>query len=503
MSTIRRQSIISSGVIYTGFGLGALNTLLFARWLKVDENGLIGMFVALSNIMYPIATIGMPSFINKFYPYYKDHLGERKNDMMTLALSLLLGASVLVVTAGIVFRPVMIRKFGHNSALLVKYYAWVFPFGLGLSLLYVLESYGWQMKRSVLTSFLREMLWRGLNLVLICLLVVGILGSYDVFVKLYSLNYLLVALVLLFFLWRKKELHFVPQISQVTKELWPKIKSLVLLAWSAGVVVNLSTFFAQPVIGAIVPGGLRAVAVFTLGQYIASLIMAPQRGVAAAAVSHLAQAWKDGDHQRIRRIYRQSAINQLIFATAVYILIAINFRDAILLFRLKPEYLGAGIVFLLIGFNRVIDMGTGLNTQIIGTSDHWRFDFYTGMILVLMTIPLNYVLARRYGIIGPAIADLATFSVYNGIRCLFLYRKYGFQPFGRGTVYTLLAGGGLFAACHWLFDAHSGLLWMIIRSAVFLGSFGGIVLALKLSEDVLPVWQTLKKRLGFGSDPTR
>jgi len=218
MSTIRRQSIISSGVVYIGFALGALNTLLFARWLTPDQNGLvIGMFVSIANIMYPIATIGMPAFINKFNPYYKDNLPAKKNDMMSLALMLTMIAFLLVIAAGIAFKPLVIQKFGNNSALLIHYYSWVFPFGLGLSFLYVLEAYAWQLRRSVLTNFLRELLWRFLNTVLIFLLFFGILGSYDSFVKLYSLNYLIVAGVLLVFLLRKGELHFVFSFSRVTK----------------------------------------------------------------------------------------------------------------------------------------------------------------------------------------------------------------------------------------------------------------------------------------------
>src|ERR1700678_3338239 len=109
MSTIRRQSIISSGVVYIGFALGAVNALLFARWLTPDQNGLvIGMFVSIGNIMYPIATIGMPSFINKFYPYYKENLPAEKNDMMGLALLLTAGAFLLVIVAGLVFKPLVI-----------------------------------------------------------------------------------------------------------------------------------------------------------------------------------------------------------------------------------------------------------------------------------------------------------------------------------------------------------------------------------------------------------
>jgi O-antigen/teichoic acid export membrane protein len=461
------------------------------------------MFVAIGNIIYPLASIGMPAFINKFYPYYKHHLAPEKNDIMGFAFLLCGAACLLVLLGGFVIRPLVSQKFSSDSPLLVHYYAWLFPFGLGLSFLYVLEAYGWQVKRSILTNFLRELLWRLLNTVLIFLFFFGILGSFDGFIKLYSLNYAVVAIVLCFFLLRKKELHLVFSISRVTKRFFSRIRSLVLLAWSANVLLNLSMYFAQLVIAAVVAGGLTPVAVFTMGQFVASLITAPQRGVAAAAIAPLSQAWRDKNHARIERIYRRSATNLLIFGVGIFVLIAINFRDGILLFGLPKAYLAGESIFLLIGLNRVFDMGTGLNTQIIGTSVAWRFDFFTGMVLVTLTIPLNYILAKHYGIVGPAIADLATFSIYNTIRCIFLYRKYGFQPFGRGTLYTVITGAVLYAACRWLFGAHSGLLWISIRSCFFAVLYGGAVLALRLSEDVNPVWQTIRKRLGLRSDGTR
>src|SRR5258708_3674347 len=325
MSTIRRQSIISSLVVYIGFAIGALNNLLFARWLTPEQNGLvIGVFVAISNIMYPIANVGMPSYINKFYPYYKSNLKDGDNDMITLALVLTLAAFGLLTIAGIVFRPWVIEQFGHNSALLVRYYYWLFPFGLGLTLLYVLESYSWQLKRAVLTNFLRELLLRVLNTVLIFGLFFHLIKSYDGFVKLYSLNYLWVALALGMFLLQKRELRFVFRISTVTKKFWKKIRAMVLMTWSAGVLLNFSQYFAQPVIAAVVKDGLTAVAVFTIGQFIASLIMAPQRAVAATAVGPLSHAWREGDTGRIGRIYQRSALNQLIFALGMFFLIGHN-----------------------------------------------------------------------------------------------------------------------------------------------------------------------------------
>jgi O-antigen/teichoic acid export membrane protein len=500
MSTIRRQSIISSGIVYIGFAMGAATNLIFAKVLTLEQNGLVmGLFVSIGNIMSFLSGAGMPSFINKFYPYYKENLKDKDNDMMGLALLSTLTAFLLVLAAGLVFRPLVIRKFGNNSELLIHYYYWIFPFGLGLCLYTVLESYAWMVGKSILTSYLREFQLRLFNLLLILLLLLGVINGYDVFVKLYSLTYLSIAAILVVYLIRNGQLHFSFSVSRVTKRFLPKIKALVLLTWTGNVLFNISFFFPAIVIAAVVPHGAAAVAVFTWGQFIASLIMAPQRGVAAAAIAHLSKAWRDKDYGRINRIYSRSVINQLIFAVGMFILIALNFRDAILTLKLNRAYLGSEIIFIIVGFNRIIDMGTGLNTQILGTSTFWRFDFYTGMILVSLTIPLNYLLAREIGISGPAIADIITFGLYNTIRCIFLYRKFGMQPFTRHSLYTLLLGAAVYFICRMIFNDHQGFLWLVLRSLAIIALYGCGVLVLRLSDDIAPVWETVKKRLGMGS----
>ena len=497
MSTIRKQSIISSGIVYFGFGLGALTNFLLAREFNPDQYGLIGgMFLSVGTILYCFANMGMPAYIGKFYPYYNDNLPAKKNDQMTWALLLAGVGFLLVIILGIVFKGQIIQHFQSKSSELGKYYYWIFPFTLGLTLYSLLEVYAWQLKKSVLTNYLREVQFRLTTLVLILLYLFGIIGGFGTLIKLYSFNYLLIATILLVWLARSGRLHFVFSPSVVSRKFLPKIRSLALMAWSGGLAFNIAFFFAQIVIAATVAGGLTAVGIFTLAQYIGSLIQAPQRGIQAAASGPLSKAWKDKDYGRINRIYQRSSISQLIFSVGVFVLIWINFTDAVVTFHFKPDYLAARPVFFFIGMARIVDMGTGVNNQIIATSSYWRFDFFSGLILVSLTVPLNYLLAKDLGVIGPAIADLVTFSIYNAIRWVFLFRKFNMQPFTIQTLYTILLGAVGYLICHLLFDSHQGLLWLFARSLAFLAIYAAGVLGLKLSEDVLPVWNTLKKRLG-------
>ena len=75
MSKLRKQSIVSSIVIYIGFFVGFINTYLFAREGKFTEAqyGLTGIFIAIAMMMMAIAQMGAPAYINKFYPYYFNH----------------------------------------------------------------------------------------------------------------------------------------------------------------------------------------------------------------------------------------------------------------------------------------------------------------------------------------------------------------------------------------------------------------------------------------------
>lgn len=498
MSTIRRQSIISSVIVYSGFALGAVNTLLYGRGLAPEQYGLItGIFVSFGNIMFAVANLGTPAYIMKFFPYYHDNLSARNNDLLGRALLIAVVGFLLLTAAGICFRPLIIRKFGHNSAELVHYYYWLFPFGLGLTLYSILESYGWQVKASIMTNYLREFQWRLFNLILILLLFTGILTGFDLFIKLYAFSYLFVAVILSIYLYRKGYFRLTLRTSRVTRRFMPKIRSLMALAWTSQIMFNLSFYFAAVVIASVVPGGLAAVGIYTFAQYVASLIQAPQRVVAAAAVGPLSRAWKEKDLGRIGRIYNRSGINQLIFSVGLFVLIGLNFRDGVLTFGLKQDYLQAISVFWIIGLTRIVDMGTGVNGQIIGTSVYWRFDLFTGLILVFFTIPLNYWLAKQMGVTGPAIADLITFSLYNFIRSAFLFHRFGMQPFGLKSLYTLVLGGFTFVCCYALFGHRHGLIWLFARSAMIIALYVSGVVLFRLSEDVKPVWNTVRKRLGL------
>jgi len=500
MSQIRKQSLISSLVVYIGFAIGFFNTWLFTRegGFSPSQYGLTGIFIAVANIMFCVANMGMPAYIHKFYPYYNDNLPPKKNDQLTWAIFFSLTGFCLVIIAGILLKDLVIRKYGTNSPDLVKYYYYIFPFGMGLTLFSILEAYAWQVKKAVVSNFLREIQFRVFTTILIILSFAGIIASFDLFIKIYSFSFLAIAVILLAYLIYQNRVHLTFSVSRVSKKFFKKIITLVSFVYGGSMVFTVSMVFDTVVIAAALDDGLALAGIYTLAQNVASLIQAPQRGIISSSMGALSQAWKDKDMKRIDRIYHSSSINQLIFSIGMFALIWLNFSDGISTFNMQPGYKAAMWVFFYIGLMRIIDMGTGVNSQIIGTSTFWRFDFYTGIILLSLTLPLNYILTKYYyGVMGPAIANLISFTIYNAIRYFFLIRKFNLQPFTVKTIYTILLGIGTYYCCYFLFNNLHGLMGMIARSTLFLTLFTAGTFLLKLSPDVMPLWKVLQKRLGI------
>ena len=497
MSTIRRQSILSSIVIYIGFTVGLLNTYLFTKegLFTETEYGLTGIFIAIATIMMAFAQFAMPAFIYKFFPYYNDHLPPRKNDMLTWALVVSTIGFALVIIAGIIFKGLVLRKFGEHSPELIDYYNWIFPMGYGLMIYTILEAYAWQYHKSVFTNFLRETQWRVFATVLILLFLTGIINNYGLFIKLYAFTYPGIAIILFLYLLFTKKIHFTFNISKVTRRHFKNILRLCSFVYSGSLIFVIAQVFDSIVIGSLL--GLAKVGIYTLAQNITALIQAPQRGIISASIAHLSKAWKDKDVQRIQRIYQRSSINQLIFSLGVYILIAINFIDAVNSFHLREAYQNAFYVFLLLGAVRIVDMGTGVNSQIIGTSTYWKFEMLSGVVLLALILPLNYFLTKRYDIIGPGIANLISISIYNLIRIIFLWKKFKLFPFTKQTAYTILLAGLCFLVCFYSFSTVHGFVGLFARSIAFCLLYGAGVLYLKLTPDILPVWNTIKKKIGL------
>jgi O-antigen/teichoic acid export membrane protein len=494
MGSIRKQTIISSLLVYLGFFVGFINNYFYTRngSFTPEQYALTRIFFDFAQIMFAFGSLGVIPVIYKFYPYYKDNLEDRKIDLMTWALAASFIGFILIVLGGWYFEPLFVRKFSANSKLVVDYYFWMFPFAMGMLFFSVIESFCWAVQRSVVSNFLKETGLRLLTSVLILLFYFKFI-SFRTFVYLFSFQYLVIFIVLLSYLFKNGHLHLNFGMSRVTKKFWKKILGMQALIFSGTVIAAVAATIDSLIIASI--KGLTATGIFVFAQYAANLIQVPQRSIQAISASVLSRAWKDKDYKEINRIYSRSCINLLLMALFIFGNMWLNVKDAISVLDIQASYRdGLGVMFVL-GMVRIVDAGTGLNAMVINTSTFWKFDFYSGVVLLAFRLPLTYYLIKNYGIIGSAFAELTAYSVYNFMRFEFLRRRFKMQPFNLKTLYSILLTGAAYAISYFALKDFHGLLPIIFRIGLFSAIMIAGIFYWKLTPDAGQLYDNLLKRL--------
>jgi O-antigen/teichoic acid export membrane protein len=498
MGEIRKQAIISSIVIYIGFLIGFVNTWFFIKSgqqaFTPAEYGLTRLFFDVGSLMYAIAALGVIPVVYKFFPYYHHHLPQQKNDLYTWSVAVTLIGFILVILSGLLFEPIIVRKYSERSILFVDYYHWIFVFGFGILMFNVLEGFSLTYKQSVLPNFLRETVMRSITLLLILAYFIGIL-NFDQFIKAFAFQFLIIALILGYKLRMKNQWPLQFKFSKVTIRYKKQIFTLSALSYGGAIIMILSQVADSIIIASISPKGIHDAGVYNLATYIANLIQVPQRSIIAATIPILSLAWKSKNTGEIQRIYERSSINLLLIGLFIFIGIWLNIKEAFQLLGIQSAYqAGIEVVFIL-GISKLIDAGTGINAQIIGTSSKWRFEFLTGVILIILFLPLNYVMIKEMGLIGSAYANLISFSVYNLIRFIFLWKKFNLQPFNKKTLLSIILGIAGFVIAKYATQHLDGWLGIITRSSLFALIFISGIFMMKLTPDAMQLYEVIRKKL--------
>lgn len=482
MGIIRKQSIYSSIFIYSGFAIGAVNILiLFPKYFTTEQFGLTRLLLDVSLLFSTVSTLATVPVTYKFYPFYNGYLPRKKNDLPFLTCTAAVIGCFLLLTLITIFKSFIIRKFGERSPLFVTHYALLYPLTVTLTFFSLFEAYAWSLRKTVLTNFLREVAFR-LVVLLVMLLYVFRLLSIESFLHFYSLVYLPSTLLLLFYLVRSKNFPINFTVSSVTKRLYRKIVSFGLLIFSGSVLNVMSRTVDLIIISSQSAGGLSDAGVFAIATYMIQIMEVPQRSIVAIAVPIISQAWKDRNMKQIGELYQKTSLNLLIFGLAIWGTLLLNMDNAIAF--LGSTYAPAKTIVLIMGTAKIIDLGTGLNSQILLLSKYWRIDFITNMLFVLISIPLNYTLINRYGVIGSAFANLIALTVFNGVRFTYIWKLYNLHPFTAHTIYALLIAFACFSITYLIPPLTNLYIDIAVNTVIYLGLFVSAILYFRVSEDI-------------------
>ncbi len=498
MADIRRKGIITTSIIYVGFLIGAINNLLLTKqgFFTTEEYGLTKSLIDLGILFSAFAALGSNTLIIKFFPYHNRHTSQKQNDLLSITFFIATIGLIVTCLSAYICKFYIIQKLGTNAPMLVTYFYWAFLITAGVLYYGLLEVYSWFFNHQILTNLLRETILRAYTILVILAKILGFI-SFDTFMVLYCIQYIVIAVIIFTYLYKKGQINFTFTISKVSKRYKKHMIALVIYGFSFVLVTTLKNGIDSLMLNGLLQDGLRLAGIYTFAQFSSSLIQAPLRSIASLSIPILSNAWREKNIKEIERLYKRSAINLLMASLFIYGIILLNYKDAIQFFGLNKDIEDGFIVFVILGLNMVIDGGTGINGQIIGTSTRWRFEFYTNVLLCIIMIPASYILTKTYGIIGPALGTLFAVIIYNAIRIWFLYNWYNMHPFSVKSIYVIILTIIVFLVCYYIFPQQASFINLSLRTIVFTVVFMSIAIWLRVSPDMIPVINTVLKKIGI------
>lgn len=498
MGVIQRQSIQSTFIIVFGFVIGAFNLILLApKVLTAKELGLTRIITDAGITLATMCTLGSIPVINKFFPFYKSYLKPGKNDLPFVTLVVCMIGFVIMCFAGYGAKDFIVRKFSERSPLFVEYSYLVYPFAFFMLLFIWLESFSWSFRKGVVSNTLKETLARIFFTILLLAFSYKLISLNSLFV-LFSFTYFLPVIVLFFILRRTGAFMFVSTLSPVTMRLKSKMVNFGLFIFGAQFLNLLSRTVDTFILSSKSARGLEDAAVFTIATYVVALMEIPQRSITSISVPVLAESWKNKDIQRISNIYTKSVNNLLVIGLGMFGLIWLNVHN--LAAYLGKDFTGIEAILLFMGVGKLIDLGTGANSQIISTSSYWKVDFTTNVIYTLIALPLNYFLIDRYGLMGAAYAFLISLAVYNSLRFGFLWFKFGFQPYSWKNILAIFIAITCTVITYYIPKIPSVIADAVIRSTSFLLLFLPAIYFARISEELNQIIRNFLRRISLRSE---
>jgi O-antigen/teichoic acid export membrane protein len=244
--------------------------------------------------------------------------------------------------------------------------------------------------------------------------------------------------------------------------------------------------------------GLDDAAIFAIATYVSAILEIPQRSLNSISIPVLATSWKNKDFANIKHIYHKSVSNLLAIGLLLFGLIWLNIDNLVNFLNWVSNkdvggYDAISKLIFILGLAKLIDLATGVNSQIIGTSNYWKFDFFTNLFYIILSLPLNYYLIKYYGLEGLAFSNLVALTLYNSIRFGFLYSKFKLQPYTWRHGLFLLSSIALMLLVHQLPIADNFILNSIIQSFSFGITFFALVYWINPAPEVLVLFTTFFK----------
>ena len=499
MGIVFRQSAKTSIIVVLGALLGAFIIWLSTKYIPDKHQfgyiqNLTNNAVVLSQILLLGLNYTLAVYIHKFAN------NDRKRKLF-LTLCLLLPAIIAGIGIIIYFllRSWILHHFQpEDMYYMQRYFMWLPVYILLFIYQVILEQYLGSQLKVALAAFMREVVLRIVNIIIILLFAFQYI-DFSTLVISTVLMYLIPVIIFFIISLKTDAFGFSFDLNSFSKA---EYKEMLHFSWyhfllnmviilMAGMDMLLLPFYDHK--------GFGSLAVYRVAVFFVVILQLPSKALLPASFTVLAKAFAANDNDKSKDLFTRASINILIPTVGIAILLCCNLNNAVAV--IQNGYSEIIPIFLILFIGRIVDCATGMNDQVLSITNHYKFNFYLSLFLTVILFVMIRILVPRYGIYGAAWSTTVTIVIFNIAKYFFVWKKLDMQPFSNKTVLVVIAALPALAAGYffpYLFNparhvyVHS-FIDAIMRSTVIIIIYLLMLLWLKPSKDLEEYVASIKK----------
>ncbi len=476
MKSIARQSILTTISSYIGVLIGYFNVLwLMPYALNPDQIGIFRTIQDMALLFVPFAQLGIGNGITKFYPQVR----VKKFEFLTLGLLMSFVGFILVTILFFFFRQYIVRAFAINSPEVIEFLSIVIFITLFSVLNSILEAFSRSYLKIAVPTFIREVLLRLFNGILIFTYFWGWL-TFDQMMWGMASIYFMALIVLIGYMVQQKIFRLTNPFNIFPKGFLKEFLgySFVTLLGTAGaiLIMKIDSLMVTSMIG------LDANAIYIIAFSIAIVIEMPRRAISQVVMPVIAEHFAKNEKSQINILYKNVAVHQLLICLLLFIGVWSNIDNLYYFVPNREIYEAGKWVVLWIGLGKVMDVLFSVNGEIIVYSRYYVFNITATILMSIAVVLFNLLLIPIYGIEGAAFASFLAMLFYNAIKYFYVKWRLDFDPFSWDIAKILVLGAVVYGIQYMIFiTMEAGFLDIIIRSMLISVLFVGGVYLLKIA----------------------
>jgi O-antigen/teichoic acid export membrane protein len=491
MGIIQRQGLKNALITYTGIVIGYISLIVIQpHFLTREELGLTRVLFSFSAFIATFFPLGIQSITVKYFPLFRN-IDKRHNGYFGFMVLFPLIGFLIASSVIYFFKSQIVSQYVEQSFLFTRYFDYVFPFMLILSMIGVLSSYSYAIYKTTVPSFLNDIVVR---LMFVGIILLYYFGYFDL--NGFIISYLFIYLVQLVLLMIYIAVYDRPGLRidfSYLKSNDPKAMISFGLLMSLASLASLGLKFLDIIIlGKYV--SLSMIGIYTVAVFVPTLIEAPYNALDRILAPKVAAAWAQNNVNEIEVIYKKSTRYMFLIGGLLFIGINANISS---LMNLLPQDFSQGIIVVnIISIGTIINMATGANDSILMNSSKYIYGTYLMVFLFVLSLTLNFIFIPQYGIVGAALATAISVTVYNILKFSLIYNFFGMQPFEKSSVRVLLSLVLTGLVSFFIPKVGNHYIDIIINASITTAVFLMMIYRMKIVPELLESFKLLRRKRG-------